>query len=112
QLSLNQDALVYSTSDQRLSLAASGSIELGARVPLKRILEALIETRVAKPNHPLEPDELIAAGWPGERMTPLAAQNRLKVALSTLRKLGLREVLQRRESGYLLDPSVPARIEA
>jgi hypothetical protein len=55
----------------------------------------------------LSQDALLARGWPGERMTPSAGANRMKVALSTLRTLGLRDILQRNEQGYLLNPLVP-----
>ena len=53
---------------------------------------------------------LVAKGWPGERMLPAAARNRLHVTLTTLRKLGLRELLQANEGGYLLDPALPVRL--
>ena len=40
-------------------------------------------------------------------MHPEAARNRLHVAISTLRKLGLKEALQNRGDGYLVDPDMP-----
>ncbi len=46
------------------------------------------------------------AGWPRERVGHLAAKNRVHVAVSTLRKLGLRDVLLSRDDGWLLDPHV------
>jgi hypothetical protein len=54
----------------------------------------------------------LAYAWPGERMTAEAAANRMKVALSTLRKLGLRSLIQRTDDGYLLDPRSPFVLEA
>ncbi len=56
---------------------------------------------------PLSVEALIMAGWPGERILPKAGATRLYTALSTLRRLGLRRVLLRRRTGYLLDPSIP-----
>jgi len=50
---------------------------------------------------------LLEKGWPGERVHPEAGADRVYMALSTLRKLGLREVLVSRDDGYLLDPRVP-----
>jgi hypothetical protein len=35
-----------------------------------------------------------------------AAQTRVRVAIATLRKLGLRGVLLTRDDGYLLDPQI------
>ena len=55
-------------------------------------------------------DALQSAGWPGERMHPEAASNRVYVAITTLRKLGLKPVLVRRDDGYLLDPEVTVRL--
>ncbi|MEO8699584.1 MAG: hypothetical protein ABI867_06045 [Kofleriaceae bacterium] len=46
--------------------------------------------------------DLIAAGWPGEAIHPTAAANRLHVALTTLRNLGLRDVLVRQGDAYRL----------
>lgn len=50
---------------------------------------------------------LLAAGWPGERMAPAVARNRLHVALNALRDLGLRAHLRRDEAGYALSPELP-----
>jgi hypothetical protein len=50
---------------------------------------------------------MIEAGWPGERASRSAIANRLRVALSTLRGFGLRDVLLTQTGGYLLDPAIP-----
>ncbi len=52
-------------------------------------------------------DDLLAAGWPGEKVLPFAGRNRVHVALTTLRGMGLRDVLLSDGDGYHLDPSVP-----
>ena len=41
-----------------------------------------------------------------DRCAPASLSNRLHFALATLRSLGLRSVLMRREDGYFIDPSV------
>ena len=51
-------------------------------------------------------DELIAAGWPGERIGAEAARKRLRTAIWTLRKMGLEPILLTRDDGYLIDPTV------
>jgi hypothetical protein len=68
------------------------------------VLKALIEARLAMPGRALPPEALFAAGWPGEQAHPEAERNRVYAALSELRRLGLRELLQSRDDGYLLDP--------
>ncbi len=77
-------------------------IELGRRLVLRRIVTALIEQHAADPSEGISAAELIAAGWPGERMTPASGRNRLHVALATLRTLGLRPWLRRSSRGYAL----------
>ncbi len=86
---------------------AGDRIELAHRVPLTRLLAALL----AAPGTEVPREVLIAAGWPGERLLPDAAGNRLRVGLSTLRGLGLGDLIERTENGYRLDPTVPVRIE-
>ncbi|MCU0672055.1 MAG: AAA family ATPase [Myxococcota bacterium] len=97
------------TDEARALVLPDGThVELGSRLVLWRLVSALVALRERAPGEPLAIDAAIEAGWPGERMTGDSANNRLKVALSTLRKLGLRELLVRHESGgYLLDPNVP-----
>lgn len=45
---------------------------------------------------------LIAAGWPGERLVGSSGATRVYVALSTLRRLGLRAAITREGAGYRL----------
>lgn len=91
-----------------------GFLELdGARVDLHafpllgRIAGALLERREAEPGAPVALDELLARAWPDERILPRAAKNRLYVAIARLRDKGLGAALQRKGSGYLLDPAIP-----
>src|SRR5271166_3865627 len=75
--------------------------------PLQRLLARLAEQRETAPAQPLSVEELIAAGWPGERMLPKAGATRVYSAVASLRRLGLREVLVRDGRGYVLDANVP-----
>jgi hypothetical protein len=84
---------------------------LGRRRPLRRLLLALVHAHRSRAGASLSVDELLEAGWPGEQPLPEAGNNRVWVAISTLRKLGLGDTLQRWDGGYRLDPSVPCRIE-
>jgi hypothetical protein len=47
--------------------------------------------------------------WPGEKIIPKAARNRLHVAVRTLRTMGLGTTLRSDMAGYHLDPTVPFR---
>lgn len=69
-----------------------------------------MDRRLASPGEALPPDVLIGAGWPGERIQAEAAANRLYVALSTLRKLGLGDRVERVEGGWRLDPRAPVTV--
>lgn len=95
----------------RLRIADDGSwfdrpgeprVEIGHRRPLARLVRALAEQRLAHPGQPLRPRELLALGWPDDQVVERAGANRVYVALTTLRKLGLRDHIQRTEQGYLL----------
>lgn len=80
------------------------------RVPVARytaasqILAHLAAAAERQPGAFCPAGPLIAAGWPGEKISPEAARNRLAVALARLRKLGLRRLLQRGSEGWRLDP--------
>jgi hypothetical protein len=74
------------------------------------LLLALVERRLDVPGEPVSMSELIEHGWPGERILPYAAENRVRVSLSELRRMGLRSVLLKRGEGWLLDPDVRARL--
>ena len=104
---LGLGALAIDAAHRRLTLPDGAVVDLGTRAVLWRIVEALAARRRDAPGAPLSADELIAAGWPGERLTGSSGPNRLKVALSTLRKLGLRDVIRLGEGGYFLAPEVP-----
>jgi tetratricopeptide (TPR) repeat protein len=77
-------------------------VDLGRRGALRRILVALAENR----DRGLKQADLVAAGWPGERVLVDAAATRVRVAIATLRQLGLRSLLLTRDDGYVLDASV------
>jgi len=89
-----------------LQLANGRVIDLRHRVPLRRIVAALVRQHRATPGTPVTARDLVAAGWPGERLLPCAATNRLYVALATLRTLGMRGCLRRGRGGWLIDPEL------
>ncbi len=101
-----------------LRIDRTGAIQLGdamldltRRLPLRRIVVALAERRIAAPGEAVSLAALVEAGWPGEKIRSDAAVNRVHVALSTLRRLGLRDVIVSGEHGYMVDPTLPVDIQ-
>ncbi|MBS2017501.1 MAG: helix-turn-helix domain-containing protein [Deltaproteobacteria bacterium] len=99
-------ALVVSRQGAFFQLGGAPAVMLTQRSPLGRIVALLAEARLASPGKLVTDEQLVARAWPGERMVPRARRNRLHVAIATLRKLGLRPVLERRDEGYLLSRDV------
>ncbi|MBK9069409.1 MAG: hypothetical protein IPL79_00135 [Myxococcales bacterium] len=80
-------------------------IDVRRRNTLKKILGALVEERLERPGTPLTFDALTHAAW-HDNLSFESASNRLHVALSTLRSLGLRDLLQTVEGGYQVNPAI------
>jgi tetratricopeptide (TPR) repeat protein len=86
----------------------------GTEVAFKRgraqrlMLLRLFEERLRAPGRALPIADLFASGWPGERASADALENRVYVGISRLRKLGFRDLIQSRDDGFLLDPDVPS----
>jgi predicted ATPase len=104
---LSSTTLTYDPAQRTLTPPGGEPVDLSSRVPLAGIVHALIEMRRQAPGQPLDTAALLAAGWPGEKVRAEAGANRVKVALSTLRKLGLRDVILHRGDGHVIDPNVP-----
>lgn len=100
-------ALVVGPEARWLQAPGEEAQDLRRRKAMRLILERLVHEHRHGPGAGLSLDALLEAGWPGERVMPSAGANRVYVALTTLRKLGLRKVLLSQEDGYLLDPAVP-----
>lgn len=100
-------ALVISPNADWLQAPGEEGQSIRRRHTLRRLLTAFADAREARPGEGLPMEALIAAGWPGEQILPHAAANRVYVAIATLRKLGLRDLLHSHEDGYLLDPAIP-----
>lgn len=103
------DALEVGPGASWFRVPGRETVSLESRPTLARLLEALVEARLARPGAPLAWDELLSAGWPDERVMPAAAQNRVRVALSTLRTLGLRTLLVTERGGHRLSENVSTR---
>lgn len=102
-------ALTLSPDGSWVRTSSGESFDLNG--PLRRLVLCLAQQRRASPGLSLSIDTLLEAGWPGERPIREAGLNRVYVALSKLRKLGLRTALQRADAGYRIDPRVRIQFE-
>ncbi len=93
-------------------IGSDTEVDLRKRPLLQRLLRALVDARVQAPGESVRARELVAQGWPGERMGWDAAKNRLRVAINQLRRRGLVQVLITTREGYLLDPACELRRES
>jgi hypothetical protein len=100
------EALLVGPAGQWFRPPRGERVPLDRRKPLALLLDRLARERAERPGAPLAWDALLSAAWPGERVLAVAGAHRVRVAVSTLRKLGLKEVLCTREEGYLLAPEI------
>lgn len=80
--------------------------DLRERHAVRRLLARLVERHREAPGRGASLGDLQEAGWPGERILPQAASNRIYVAVNQLRKLGLKDWLKRGGEGYFLEPAL------
>ena len=107
---LDWEALSVAEDGSWLRVAGERAISLQHRPSLMRLLAALIAARTRAPGQPLSRESLQASGWPGERIRPSAAANRVRVGLATLRRLGLRDAIRTEPTGWMLDPAASLSI--
>lgn len=97
------DGLSFTTPD-------GATTDLSSRRVLARVLAALLESHHAAPGRAVAVSDLLRTAWPGERFQAKAGANRVYVALTTLRRMGLRELIARVDGGYAIDPGIALRI--
>ncbi len=84
----------------------AGRVSLDSRKVLAGLLRVLAHAHEHAPGRPISVAELVAAGWPGEKILPRSGASRVYVSITSLRKMGLRDALDRTADGYSLDPAV------
>ncbi len=105
------DALAVEVSGRWFRAPGGEAVSLRRRTALRQILACLAASRERDPGTALPVATLVEAGWPSERVMAKAGVDRVYNAVATLRRLGLREHLLRRDEGYLLDPETPLVID-
>ncbi|QDG51993.1 hypothetical protein FIV42_14970 [Persicimonas caeni] len=81
-------------------------VDISRRGALRKILAALVDRRFDAPGEPMSVDDVMAAGWPDEVLTPSSGARRVYSTINRMRDLGLDEVLQTVDDGYMIDPAV------
>lgn len=107
-----QRVVVIHREGRWMKLPDGKFVDMKAHKALSNLVLGLAAERMAAPNTPISAEQLVAIGWPGETIMAKAARNRLSVALSTLRTLGLNDAIVKTEEGYMLHPSIVLRVEA
>lgn len=82
------------------------AVSLGRRRAARLLLIAFTHAHQQAPGQAMSVNELLEAGWPGERIQPQAARKRLHTTIKDLRQLGLSALLQTFHDGYRFDPEV------
>ena len=90
----------------------SERVSLQRRGPVRLLFKALVDQHRKDPGRATTLEALFAAGWPGQSVSHESGAARVYVALATLRRLGLRPLLQTRDDGYLLDPAAAVEVTA
>ena len=87
-------------------------VELPRGPIIRSALAAFAEQRLQSPGGHLSIEALFARCWPGERVVGESGLRRVRQVVKRLRRAGLEEVLLTAEAGYLIDRSVPFRIDS
>ena len=105
--SASEKTLLVAPGGEAMRAPTNAWVDLSAHPSAGRVLELLVRRRLASPGTPVTAGELVAAGWPGEKLLHAAGVNRLRVLLTSLRAEGLREILKGEQGSYWIDPAVP-----
>ncbi|MEZ4461812.1 MAG: AAA family ATPase [bacterium] len=81
-------------------------VDLSRRQAMRRILVYLAQQHACGRTTSITVDELVDAGWPGEKIVYDAALTRVYTTINRLRTLGINELLLTRDDGYALTPDV------
>lgn len=96
-------ALIVEPSGAWFRTPGGSLVDLSRRAPLRKLLAMLLAARLGAPGRPVATLDLMRGVWTDTRELAVL-QNRLRVAIATLRKLGLASSLFTRGGGYVLDP--------
>lgn len=84
-------------------------VDLTRRKALRGILKALVVRHCESAGDGLTLDEILEAGWPGEKTTAESGARRVYVTIKRLRDMGLDELILTTGDGYMLEPRLVVR---
>lgn len=99
---LPEDALVVGVDGGWFRAPGAARVGLERRRSLALLLDRLTGERLAHAGATLGSAALFAAAWPGEKAITSAASHRVRVAIATLRKMGLKDAIVTQSDGYAL----------
>lgn len=103
---LPDNVLIFGEDGSWFRVPAGDIVDIERRKSLRLILMALADARTERPGQHLSLWDLLSAGWPGEKVIREAGASRVHVAVATLRRMGLRDLLLHSKEGYMLTPNV------
>src|ERR1700722_7878914 len=106
QADVASQQLVIGPEARWFRLPPGPTISLGRMRTVRSMLLALARAHLDAPGHALSVGELFEKGWSRQSLASDIGAQRVYVALSTLRNLGLRGILEHRNDGYLLRPDI------
>lgn len=109
--SASDEGWLFEPSARSFRRPPAPPISVEKRKPVRRLLQALLEARLARAGVFVDADALVRAAWPDERLAQRVAKNRLYVAIDTLKKLGLEGILDRDAMGWRLSPDAKISLE-
>ncbi len=101
------DALIVENDGMWFRPPSGVRVDLSRKRILRPLLRLLADRRISEPGAVVDVDGVFSTVWPGEQIMASARKNRVYVAIATLRKSGLNDMLDTRDGGYLLSPKIP-----
>ncbi len=102
--SVGETTLELGPGARWIRIDAGDEVTVSRRGPMRGILLELLAQRERDDGVGADCDQLFAAGWPGETLGEASRRNRVYVAISTLRRMGLREGIIHDGDGYRFAP--------
>lgn len=102
----HQRAVRVAATGEWFQVGEQERVDLTTRRSLRRILAHLLKMRQRHAGQARSVRQLVAAGWPGERMLPKSGADRVYTAIRTLRRFGLEDILLTHNGGYMLHPDL------
>ena len=98
--------LLESMVIDKLEVRSELETKITGNLTRRKQLVAVLRTIILAEGTPLKATQLFNTAWRGEAAHPKSAVNRVRVAIATLRDLGLRPAIETHDQGYRLKEHV------